>query len=413
MNATKASEGKKRFEGRLGITSHVQFNAPGKRGSYRKRISAMKALVAVLPGDAGGCEVTAQASRILEATAQRFGHELHVETGLYGALAIDACGDPLPSETLSLARRADSLLLGGGAAGPRWQDPRIRVHPAQALLKLRQELNLFANLRPVRIYPDIPDLSTFKPAVVQGVDLLLVREVASGVYFGRPRKQWLTRRGRKAVDTTAYSEYEIARVIRLAFELARGRRGHLTSVDKANVLATSKLWREIANEIAVEYPDVHLEHMLVDNCAVGLMNEPRRFDVIVAENLFGYILQDVAGALTGSHGLLPGGTLGPVRKPLGRPVGLYEPTRGATPPPKPDMANPIGAILSAAILLRHSLGLDAEASVVEDAVAAALQAGHRTADIALGEFSVASTAATGDAILKQLEMTGQSRRTEK
>ena len=373
----------------------------------------MKAIVAVLPGDSGGSEVTAQAVRILEATAKRFGHELQIETALYGALAIDACGDPLPAETLDLAQRADALLLGGGASGPRWQDPSLRVHPAQALLKLRQELNLYANLRPVRICPQILDLSTVKPDVVQGVDLLLVREVASGVYFGRPRKLWQTRRGRKAVDTTVYTEQEIKRVIRLAFELARNRRGHLTSVDKANVLMTSKLWREIANELAVEYSDVQLEHMLVDNCAVGLLTEPRRFDVIVAENLFGYILQDVAGALTGSLGLLPGGTLGPLRKTTGRPKGLYEPTRGTTPPSRPDMANPIGAILSAAMLLRHSLGLDAEARVIEEAVAGALRSGHRTADMVLGEPPVTSTAAMGDAILEQMEDISQSRRGEK
>ena len=363
----------------------------------------MKAIVAVLPGDSGGAEVTAQAVRVLELTAKRFGHELQIETGLYGALAIDACGDPLPAETLDLARRADALLLSGSASGPRWQDPRIHVHPAQALLKLRQELNLYANLRPVRIYPELLDLSTLKPDAVQGVDLLLVREVASGVYFGRPQKLWQTRRGRKAVDSTVYTEQEIKRVIRLAFELARNRRGHLTSVDKANVLATSKLWREIANELAVEYSDVHLEHMLVDNCAVGLLTEPRRFDVIVAENLFGYILQDVAGSLTGSHGLLPGGTLGPLRKATGRPVGLYEPTRGTTPPSRPGIANPIGAILSAAMLLRHSLGWDAEAKVIEDAVAGALRSGPRTADMVLGKAPATSTAAMGDAILEQVE----------
>ena len=360
--------------------------------------------MAVLPGDTGGAEVTAQAARVLEASAKRFGHELQIETALYGALAIDACGDPLPAASLDLALRADALLLGGGASGTRWQDPRSRVHPAQALLKLRQELNLYANLRPVRIYPQILDLSTLKPDIVQGVDLLLVREVASGVYFGRPRRQRQTRQGRSAVDTTAYTEQEIKRVMQLAFELARNRRGHLTSVDKANVLATSKLWREIANELALAYSDVQLEHMLVDNCAVGLMTEPRRFDVIVAENLFGYILQDVAGALTGSHGLLPGGTLGPLRKSTGRPVGLYEPTRGTAPPPRPDMANPIGAILSAAMLLRHSLGLDAEAKVIEESVAGALRSGHRTADIAAGENRVKSTTAMGDAILEQMEI---------
>ena len=369
----------------------------------------MKALIAVLPGDSGGSEVTAQAARVLEITAEAFGHELQIETGLHGALAIDSCGDPLPAETLDLAHRADALLLGGGASGPRWQDPRLRVHPARALLKLRQELKLYANLRPVHIYPEILDLSSLKPAAVQGVDLLLIREVASGVYFGRPRKLWQTRGGRKAVDTTVYTEQEIERVIRRAFDLARNRRGHLTSVDKANVLATSKLWREIANELAAEYPDVQLEHMLVDNCAVGLMSEPRQFDVIVAENLFGYILQDVAGALTGSHGLLPGGTLGPLRKATGLPVGLYEPTRGTAPAARPEMGNPIGAILSAAMLLRYSLGLDKEARVIEDAVAGALRSGRRTADLAQGEAAVTSTAEMGDAVVEQIVILSPSR----
>lgn len=363
----------------------------------------MKAIVAILPGDAGGSAVSAQAGRILKAIADRFGHELEIKTGLYGGLAIDACGDPLPKKTFKLAQRADALLLGGGASGQRWQNPRLRVHPAQALLKLRQELKLFANLRPVRVYPELATHSPLKPELVRGVDLLLIREVASGIYFGRPRKQWATRLGRKAIDTTAYDEREIKRVLRLAFDLARSRRGYLTSVDKANVLATSKLWREIANETAAEYPDVQLEHMLVDNCAVGLMTEPSRYDVIVAENLFGYILQDVAGALTGSHGLLPGGTLGSMRKKLQRPVGLYEPTRGTAPAPNPKMANPIGAILSAAMLLRHSLGLDAEATMVENAVAAALRAGHRTRDIASDRSLAGSTAAMGDAVLAQIE----------
>ncbi|MBI2985933.1 MAG: 3-isopropylmalate dehydrogenase [Deltaproteobacteria bacterium] len=364
----------------------------------------MKAIVAVLPGDAGGSEVTTQAARVLEAVGERFGHELQIETGLYGGLAINACGDPLPPQTLALARRSDALLLGGGASGRRWEDPRLSVHPAQALLKLRQELGLYANLRPVRLYPELVHMSTLKPDVVQGVDLLLVREVASGIYFGRPRRQWQTTRGRNALDTTVYREREIERVLRLAFEIASTRRRHLTSVDKANVLATSKLWREIANELAREYPEVELEHVLVDNCAVHLLTEPRRFDVIVAENLFGYILQDVAGALTGSLGMLPGGTLGPPRNARGRPAGLYEPTRGTTPPPRPEMANPVGAILSAAMLLRHSLGVEAEARVIEDAVAGAVRSGRRTADMSPGRAPVMSAAAMGDAILEQLEV---------
>lgn len=363
----------------------------------------MNALVVVLPGEGDGAEVAVQAARVLAAVAQRFGHEIRLETALYGAAAIDACGDPLPPATLALARQADAFLLGGGTAGPRWEDPRLTVHPAQAVVRLRRELRLYANLRPVRPYSELVHLSSLKPHLLRGVDLLLVREVSSGVYYGRPHGQWRTARGRRAVDTTPYKEEEIERVLRVSFELARGRRGRVTSVDKANVLATSRLWRQVASELAGEYPDVQLEHMLVDNCAVHLMTEPARFDVIVTENLFGYILQDVAGALVGSHGLLPGGTLGPARDGKGRPVGLYEPTRGTGPAPGPDIANPVGGMLSAALLLRHSLGLETEARAVEAAVAGALRRGCRTADLAPRDASALGTSAMGDAVLEELE----------
>ncbi len=363
----------------------------------------MQALVAVLPGEGDGAEVALQSARVLAAVGQRFGHEIRLETALSGAPAIDACGDPLPPETLALARRADALLLGGGTAGPRWEDPRLTVHPAQGLVRLRRELKLYANLRPVRLFPELVSLSSLKPDPLQGVDLLLVREVGGGVYFGRPHGQWQTKRGRRAVDTTPYKEEEIERVLRVSFELARRRRRHLVSVDKANVLATSRLWRQVAGELAAGYPDVRLEHMLVDNCAVHLMTEPAHFDVIVTENLFGYILQDVAGALAGSHGLLPGGTLGPPKRVDGLPVGLYEPTRGTGPAGGPDVVNPIGGILSAALLLRHSLGLEREAAAVEAAVAAALRRGCRTADLAPGDATALGTTAMTDAVLDALE----------
>jgi 3-isopropylmalate dehydrogenase len=364
----------------------------------------LKALVAVLPGDAAGREITTQAGRVLQAVGERFGHDLRVESGLCGALAIDAGGTPLPEQTRDLALRADALLLGGGASGRRWQDPGLKVHPAQAGLELRRALSLYANLRPVRIYPELAHLSSIKPDLVQDVDLVLVREVSSGVYFGRPQRRWRTTRGRRAVDTTRYTEQEIVRVLRLGFELARTRRRRLASVDKANVLATSKLWREIANELGTEYQDVQLEHMLVDNCAVHILTEPTRFDVIVAENLFGYILQDVAGVLTGTHGLLPGGSLGARLNGGGLPVGLYEPTRGTAPQTEPDKANPIGAILSAALLLRHSLGLDPEAAAIERAIAGAVRLGVRTADMARAGDRAVGTVAMADAILKQLEL---------
>ncbi len=363
----------------------------------------MRAIVAVLPGDDAGAVVTAQAARVLEAVGRRFGHSIEIETGLYGGLAIDACGTPLPEKTRALACRADALLLGGGASGRRWEDPRLAVHPAQATLELRGTLGLYANLRPVRLYADLVRLSSLKPELVQNVDLILVREVSAGVYFGKPRRRWETSRGRRAVDTTSYSEKEIERVLRLAFELARARRRRLASVDKANVLATSKLWREIANELGTEYPEVHLRHMLVDNCTVHLLTEPAQFDVIVAENLFGYILQDVAGILTGTHGLLPGGSLGTKRNANGLPVGLYEPTRGTSPQKEPDKANPIAAILSSAMLLRHSFGLEKEAAAVEGAVAAAVRLGVRTVDMAPEGGPVASTVEMTDSVLEQLE----------
>ena len=362
----------------------------------------MKAVVAILPGDDAGAEVTSQAARVLGVVNSRFGHAIEVETALYGSRAIDVCGTPLPEEARALAGRADALLLGGGASGRRWEDPRITVHPAQATLELRGTLGLYANLRPVSLYADLVSLSSLKSDLVRSVDLVLVREISAGVYFGKPRRRWETSRGRRAVDTTSYSEKEIERVLRLAFELARARRQRLASVDKANVLATSKLWREIANELRAEYPEVQLEHMLVDNCAVHLLTEPAQFDVIVAENLFGYILQDVAGALTGSHGLLPGGSLGTKRNAHGFPVGLYEPTRGTSAHEAPDKANPIAAILSAAMLLRHSLGLEKEAAAVERAVAAAVRLGVRTSDMAPRGDQAASAAKMTDVILEQL-----------
>ncbi|HWP57076.1 MAG TPA: 3-isopropylmalate dehydrogenase [Candidatus Acidoferrales bacterium] len=361
------------------------------------------ATVALLPGDASGTVVTDQAARVLRAIGKKFGHSIEIEGGLYGALAIDRAGTPLPAETLALAERADALLLGGGASAKRWEDPRLPVHPAQATLELRQRLGLYANLRPVRLFSELADLSSLKPELVRAVDLLLVREVSSGVYFGKPKKRWQSSGERRALDTTAYSEKEIVRVLRFAFELAQGRRRRLTSVDKANVLATSKLWREIANELAAEYSEVSLEHMLVDNCAVYLMTDPGRFDVIVTENLFGYILQDVAGALAGAHGLLPGGSLGTQKNTIGFPVGVYEPTRAAAPQAEPEKANPVAAILSAAMLLRHSLGLEKEAAAVEGAVSAAVRRGFRTADIARAGERAVDAAAMTDAVLGALE----------
>lgn len=336
--------------------------------------------VAVIPGDGIGPEVTAAARTVLDATSERFGFSIEWRELLAGGAAIDAYGVALRPEDLEACRVADAILLGA-VGGPRWDDPASGVRPEQALLALRGGLRLFANLRPVTLDPALIDASAVRPERLRGVDLLIVRELTGGLYFGRPSEERRTDVGREAVDTLAYTEAEIERVVRLAFELARGRRGRLTSVDKANVLATSRLWRTIVDELAPEYPDVSVEHRLVDAAAMFLVSSPAEFDVIVAENLFGDILSDEASVLAGSLGMLPSASLGEDRTAHGR-RGLYEPIHGSAPDiAGTDRANPIGAIRSAAMLLRWSLGQEDAADAVEAAVAGALAEGARTADL--------------------------------
>ncbi len=339
----------------------------------------MRARIAVLPGDGIGPEVVAQGVRVLEAVAQRFGHQLALEYGLIGGIAIDETGSPLPSTTLEICRRADAVLLGA-VGGPKWDDPQAKTRPEAGLLGIRKALGLFANLRPVKVYPILAEATTLRPEVVAEVDLVVVRELTGGLYFGKPKKQWTTSRGRRAVDTLYYTEKEIERVLRVGFELARQRRGRLTSVDKANVLESSRLWRQVANELAPEYPDVTLEHILVDACAMHLIRQPSRFDVIVTENMFGDILTDEASMLAGSMGMLPSASLRGLGR--GRSLGLYEPIHGSAPDiAGQDVANPLATILSVAMMLRLSLGLEAEASAVEKAVIQVLDGGYRTRDI--------------------------------
>ncbi|MER3399571.1 MAG: 3-isopropylmalate dehydrogenase [Thermoflexus sp.] len=352
-------------------------------------------VIAVLPGDGIGPEVTAEAVRVLEAVGRRFGHTFEFHEALIGGAAIEATGSPLPPETLDRCRRSDAILLGA-VGGPRWDDPTAPVRPEQGLLDLRKGLGLFANLRPVRAFPALVDATPLKRHVIQGVDLLFVRELTGGLYFG-PRRE-AGPDGEEAYDTMHYTRPEIERVVRLAAGLARARRKKLTSVDKANVLAASRLWRRVTEAVVRrEFPDVALEHVLVDAFAMHLIRRPAAFDVVVTENMFGDILTDEAAVLAGSMGMLPSASLGET------PPGLFEPVHGSAPDiAGRNLANPIGAILSAALLLRHGLGLEAEAAAVERAVEAALADGYRTRDIADGEGPIVGTREMGEAIRQRI-----------
>ncbi len=338
--------------------------------------------IAVLPGDGVGPEVVAEAIKVLNAVGEKFAHRFEYREGLVGGAAIDVHGVALTEETLEMCQSCDAVLLGA-VGGPKWDDPTAKVRPEDGLLALRKGLGLFANLRPVKVLPMLVDATTLKPEVVKGVDLIFVRELTGGLYFGQPKKQWRTAEGRQAVDTMAYSEREIERIVRVGFEIALTRRKKLTSVDKANVLETSRLWRQVANEVSREYPDVELEHMLVDACAMRLIQRPAQFDVLVTENTFGDILTDEASMLAGSMGMLPSASLAGVPKVDGsKTFGLYEPIHGSAPSRAgQDMANPIATILSAAMMLHYSLGLVAEAEAVERAVVSVLEDGYRTYDI--------------------------------
>jgi 3-isopropylmalate dehydrogenase len=352
----------------------------------------MKARIAVLGGDGIGPEVTDSAVRVLAAIAQRQGHEFQFVEALIGGAAIDASGSPLPSRTIDACRSSDAVLLGA-VGGPKWSDPGARVRPEQGLLELRRVLGVFANLRPVRTMPEMLDASPLRPEVIRDVDIVVVRELTGGIYFGRK-----SRTAHEAEDVCSYTAQEIERVTRVAGRLAMDRHRHIVSVDKANVLDTSRLWRTVVERVLTqEFPEVKFEHMLVDAAAMHLLRRPTSFDVLLTENMFGDILTDEASMLVGSLGLLPSASLGSDR------VGLYEPIHGSAPDiAGRGIANPIGTILSAAMLLRHSLGLEDEAASVEAAVAAALRGGIRTADIATPGGAVAGSQAATDAIIAAL-----------
>ncbi len=339
----------------------------------------MKFDVEVLAGDGVGPEVTTEATEVLQAVGRKFGHSFHLHEGLIGGIAIDTLGTALSEETLDMCKQCNAVLLGA-VGGPKWDDPQAKVRPEDGLLALRKELGLFANLRPVKVLPMLVNSAALKPEVVEGVDLMFVRELTGGLYFGQPKKQWQTSEGRQAVDTLAYSEGEIERILRVGFELARIRRKMLTSVDKANVLQSSRLWRQIAMEVSADYPEVELQHMLVDACAMRLIQRPTDLDVLVTENMFGDILTDEASMLAGSMGMLPSASLAGI--PGGKAFGMYEPIHGSAPSRAgQNIANPIATILSVAMMLRYSFLLEIEAMAVENAVIAVLEQHYRTYDI--------------------------------
>ncbi|MDU4961032.1 MAG: 3-isopropylmalate dehydrogenase [Sporomusaceae bacterium] len=334
----------------------------------------MQRTIAVIAGDGIGPEIIEATLPVLTQAAQKHGLTLSFTACLAGGAAIDAAGEPLPAATLAAARQADAVLLGA-VGGPKWDAVSPELRPEKAILGLRKQLGLFANLRPVRVSPVIAPYSSLKPEIVSGVDILIVRELTGGIYFGRRQEASEIDGVVSAWDMETYSQPEVERIVRVACQAAKGRRGKVASVDKANVLATSRLWRQTASQVAAGFAGIELSHLYVDNCAMQLVLAPKSFDVIVTGNLFGDILTDEAAVLTGSIGMLPSAS-------LGEGTGLYEPIHGSAPDiAGQGIANPIGAILSAAMLLRYSLGSEAAAQAIENAVNAVLEEGYRTADL--------------------------------
>lgn len=358
----------------------------------------MKVNLCVLPGDGIGSEVTSVAVDVLRILLESEGIELAVSTHLIGGASLDATGIPITDEVVESAKNADAVLLGA-VGGPKWDNHPSDKRPEKALLRIRKELGLYNNLRPVKVYPALADASSLKRELVENVDLLVVRELTGGLYFGEPKFVTTDKHdGEMAVDSMVYHTYEIERIVRAAFLAARGRRSKLTSVDKANILVTSQLWRKTVDRIAKEYPDVTCEHMLVDNCAMQLVRNPSQFDVIVTENMFGDILSDEAAMLTGSIGMLPSASLG-----IG--TALYEPVHGSAPDiAGKDIANPIATLASVSLLLRYSLDRNTLADKLDNAIQDVLAAGYRCADITIGATRVVGTREMGQLISDKLRV---------
>ncbi|MBN2240093.1 MAG: 3-isopropylmalate dehydrogenase [Dehalococcoidales bacterium] len=363
----------------------------------------MKAKIAVLPGDGIGVDVTNEAVKVINAVAKKYGHEFSLDYGLVGGIAIDETGSALPAETLKLCKSTKAVLLGA-VGGPKWDDPNAPTRPEDGLLELRKKLGLFANLRPVKVFPMLMNGTNLKPEVIEGVDFIFIRELTGGLYFGKPKKRWETSKGRKAVDSMLYSEQEIERIVRVGFELARTRGKKLISVDKANVLESSRLWRQVAIEVSADYPDIELEHMLVDACAMRIIQNPKYLDVLVTENTFGDILTDEASMLAGSMGMLASASLAGVPE-KGKPIqGLYEPIHGSAPRRAgQDLANPMAIVGSVAMMLRYSMALEEEADTVEYAIEKVLTDGYRTYDIMSEGMTKVGTSKMGDLLCKAIE----------
>jgi len=341
----------------------------------------MQFKIAVLAGDGIGPEICTETVKVLNAVAKKYGHTFNYEYGLVGGIAIDATGSALPQKSIDICKAADAVLFGA-TGGPKWDDPQAKVRPEDGILGIRKALGLFANIRPVKLHPELIDATNLKPDVVRGTDFIFIRELTGGLYFGKPKKQWSNSRGRHAVDTMTYSEKEISRVLRVGFELARSRNKKLTSIDKANVMACSRLWRQIAQEMAKDYPDVTLENQLVDSCAMRLIQKPTSFDVAVAENMFGDILTDEASMVAGSMGMMPSASLSGTPVEGKKAFGLYEPIHGSAPDiAGQNKANPIATVLSAAFMLRWSFALLKEAKAIENAVDLVIKEGYRTGDL--------------------------------
>lgn len=361
----------------------------------------MELNIVVLAGDGIGPEVVASAEAILAAVCDKHGHTISRQDCLIGGIAIDETGNPLPDETVEACMAADAVLLGA-VGGTKWDDPDAKVRPEQGLLGIRKKMQLYANLRPVTLHPDLTDASPLKTEKLEGVDLLVIRELTGGIYFGE-RDRWEEDGQEWAKDTMIYSASEVERIADLAFKAAQGRNGKLTSIDKANVLDSSRLWRKTVAKVAEDYPDVELENVLVDAATMHLLSRPASFDVMVAGNMFGDIITDEASMLPGSMGNLASASLGAVNNRYGLPQGLYEPIHGSAPDiAGKGIANPIGTILSTAMMLRHSFGLEAEAQNIESAVSQTLSAGCRTGDLARGDEKKLNTAEMTQEILSRI-----------
>jgi 3-isopropylmalate dehydrogenase len=352
--------------------------------------------IAIIAGDGIGPEVIGEAEKVLKRIEELFGYQFETEHGLFGGIAIDEKGTPLPQETLEMCQKADAVLLGA-VGGPKWDNNSKELRPETGLLGIRKALGLFSNIRPANVFDCLIEASTLKREVLEGTDLIVVRELTGGIYFGEKFRRE-TDQGQEAVDTCVYNVKEIERIVHQGFEIAQKRRKKLASVDKANVLETSRLWRETVNRIAPEYPDVELEHVLVDNCAMQLLRRPTSFDVIVTENMFGDILSDEAAMLTGSIGMLSSASLGEGS------FGLYEPVHGSAPDiAGQGIANPIATILSVALMFRLTFGYEDAATAIENAVKEVLDAGHRTGDIAVDKSKAIGTTAMGELIIQAMK----------